>query len=85
MKPIWLYNNWDGRYLMIGGDEYFRKTLVVRLPFTTRAVVIPVSRVGKLYDPQDCPDEKFERWQRSYHPGRSGGLKIPIKTGKRVH
>lgn len=63
---VWTYRNWDGEHLFIGSDERFRRTLLIRLPFTTRAVVFPISRVGKLYDPLDCPDENFERWRRAY-------------------
>lgn len=64
-KYVWTYSQWDGRHLFIGGDERYRRTLLIRLPFTTRAVVFPISRVGKLYDSHD-PDENFERWRRAY-------------------
>lgn len=68
MKYVWTYSDWDGQHLMIGCDERYRTTLLIRCPFTTRAIVFATSRVGKLYDPLDCPDENFERWQRAYLP-----------------
>lgn len=66
---VWTYRDWDGKHLMIGGDERYRKTLLIRLPFTTRAVVCAISRPGKLYDPDEFPDEIFERWRRAYFKG----------------
>ena len=66
IRCAWTYDDWDGQHLMVGSDEYFRRTLVIRIPFTTRAFVFPTSRVGKLYDPADCPDEIFERWRRAF-------------------
>lgn len=66
MRYAWTYNNWDGRYLTIGSDEYYRKTLVIRIPFTMRAFVFAISRVGSLYNPSDHPDGSFERWRRAY-------------------
>lgn len=72
MKYVWTYGQWDGKHLFVGGDEYYRRTLVIRLPFTTRAIVFPISRTGKLYDPQDYPDENFERWRRAYLGSATG-------------
>lgn len=65
MKYAWTYDNWEGEHFVIGGDEWYRRTLVLRLPFTTRAVVIVTSRIGKLYSPL-FPDPNFERWRRAY-------------------
>lgn len=67
MNPlVWTYSDWDGQHVLIGGDERYRRTLLIRLPFTTWALVVVISRAGALYDPEDCPDERFERWRRTY-------------------
>ncbi|AKU45016.1 hypothetical protein QUICO_44 [Mycobacterium phage Quico] len=36
---VWTYKHWTGRVVSLGGDEWFRRTIVLRLPFTTFAVV----------------------------------------------
>lgn len=66
MKPFWFYSDWTGKPLELGSDELYRRTLLIRMPFTTRAVVIAISRVGKLYEPELFPDPNFERWVRVY-------------------
>jgi len=45
MADVWMYGagQWDGRWLMRGGDEYDRHTLLVRLP-GERAVVFAFGR-----------------------------------------
>lgn len=63
---VWTYQDWDGEHVFIGCDERYRRTLLVRLPCTTRAIVFAISRPGKLYDPDDCFDDVFERWRRAY-------------------
>lgn len=68
MTIVWTYDNWDAeRLVVLGADEYYRRTLVIRMPFTTRAVVVAISRVGSLYDPVEYPDANFDRWRRAYH------------------
>lgn len=61
---VWTYRNWTGKHFLITGDEYYRRTLLLRVPFTTRAVVFAISRPGVLYNAQDFPDARFERWQQ---------------------
>ncbi|AHZ95504.1 hypothetical protein SEA_JALFARM20_47 [Mycobacterium phage JalFarm20] len=63
---VWTYKHWTGRVVSLGGDEWFRRTIVLRLPFTTFAVVVAVSPPGRLYDPVEFPDPKFERWMRAF-------------------
>lgn len=42
---VWFYRDWDGRRLLLSGDEYDRRTLLIRL-WGTHAVVFALWRLG---------------------------------------
>lgn len=62
---FWTYSSWEGVHFMLGCDEWYRRTILIRIPRTTRAFVVPISRHGALYSPL-FPDPTFERWLRVY-------------------
>lgn len=35
---VWSYDDWEGRFPSLGGDEYYRRTLVLPNPFKVNEV-----------------------------------------------